>query len=147
MKIENNNKIVASNGPLVIFNSVSLDLILNQSDVVKIDCFIDEIFINKTEFKLNDDNLLLITEKTNFIELPEHCVLVDEDFSINMDLEIDFGGEYGLKKYNDIQMFELENDILDNAHDDMSNWIASEIELNPDKDLILNEINIFVKIN
>ena len=148
MKIENNNKIIASNGPLVIFNSKSLELVLNQSEVVKIDCFIDEVIINNNEFELNNDNLLLVTEKSNFVnELPEYCVLVDEDFSINMDLEIDFGGEIGIKTYDEIQLFELENDILDNAHDDMSSWITKETELNPDKDLILNELNVFVNIN
>lgn len=148
MKIENNNKIVASNGPLVIFNSDSLDLVFNQSEVLEINCFIDEVIINNNEFQLNTDNLLLVTTKTNFIDkLPEHCVLVDEDFCINMDLEIDFGGDYGLKVYDNIQMFELENDILDNAHDDMSSWITSEMELNPDKQLILSGISVFVKIN
>lgn len=148
MKIENNNKIVASNGPLVIFNSDSLDLVFNQSEVLEINCFINEVIINNNEFQLNTDNLLLVTTKTNFIDkLPEHCVLVDEDFCINMDLVINYGGEFSLRLYEDIQFIELENDILDNAHDDMSSWITSEMELNPDKQLILSDLRVFVKIN
>lgn len=123
---------------VILFKSSDLDNLKDQSNIVSINLFINEIYFNDAYFELDDDNTLYLTYLSNIGNAEFGFIDLGNITELKIDLFVEYNKESGKVKYEcDLE----KDDILDNILDDVSNYITKTGQLN----LLNYEVKLYAK--